>query len=68
MLPEPKLVHAGGIKEVQDLYDEAMDAIFNQKVDCHMFTQKSMSLKTPNQQRFSLFEMWPMPVRSWGPP
>ncbi len=68
MLPEPKLVHAGGIKEVQDLYDEAMDAIFTQKVDCHMFTQKSMSLKTPNQQRFSLFEMWPMPVRSWGPP
>ena len=53
---------AGGEGERERAYDEAMDAIFNQKVKAHRHMQVYVSHKT-GKTKWQELEMWPVLVR-----
>ncbi|KAK9819731.1 hypothetical protein WJX72_001710 [[Myrmecia] bisecta] len=50
----------GGLIEMQEAYNLAMENIFVKKLPCHRFTQQRVSHKHPGQTRWVLFEMWPI--------
>ncbi|KAL0024530.1 hypothetical protein WJX79_001991 [Trebouxia sp. C0005] len=52
-------LYSGGEDECQAAYEEAVDAIFSLKVDCHRHVQSHMSRKDGNI-KWSALEMWPM--------
>ena len=54
----------GGEGERERAYDEAMDAIFNQKVKAHRHMQAYVSHKT-GKTKWQELEMWPVMVRSF---
>ncbi len=58
MLNDP--VHAGGQKEAEEAYEEAVNAIFVLQVKCHRHSQPR-SLKI-GKVRWEMIEMWPMQV------
>ncbi|DBB11697.1 TPA: putative 3',5'-cyclic phosphodiesterase pde-3 [Trebouxia sp. C0006] len=52
-------LYSGGEDECQAAYEEAVDAIFNLKVDCHRHVQSYLSRKD-GKIKWAAFEMWPM--------
>lgn len=52
----------GGEDECQAAYEEAVDAIFNLKVDCHRHVQSHLSRKD-GKIKWAALEMWPMQAR-----
>lgn len=55
--------HAGEEEEGQAVYEEALDAIFILKVDCHRHEQCHIS-QEDGSIKWAALEMWPMQVHT----
>lgn len=51
----------GGEEEAQAAYDEAMNAMFNLRLECHRHIQPHKSHKD-GSTKWAMIEMWPMTV------
>lgn len=57
----------GADTTADEMYNKAIEAIFSRNVSCHRITQQRPTRKMQTQDRWILFEMWPLldPVSGW---
>lgn len=56
------LPHADNVMEAQAAYDAAINAVFEQQIECHRHVQTHVSAKN-GHRKWTMMEMWPMLVQ-----